>query len=232
VNPTLAFGILLDGSKADLDHGAGDTDIDSLRVAVYGTWGACTGWYSDFLLGYGKHDLETDRDTIFGSVDNSTDADSIQALWTVGYTFASGDLRHGPFGGFEYQHVDSDGFDEEAIEDVPVSVDDYEVDSLRALIGYRVDATYGKFRPYASIAYAHEFGDDDISTTASLGGIFGGASFDVTGPDLSSAVLLSAGTGYSINESLTLDVGYRGEISVGDDGVDSHGGSIGLNWTF
>jgi uncharacterized protein YhjY with autotransporter beta-barrel domain len=234
VNPTLAFGILLDGSKADLDHGAGDTDIDSLRVAVYGTWGACTGWYSDFLVGYGKHDLDTDRSTIFGSVDSSSDADSIQALWTVGYTFASGNLKHGPFGGFEYQRVDADGFEEDGdiIEEIPVSVDDYEVDSLRALIGYRVNTTYGKFRPYASIAYAHEFGDDEISTNASLGGIFDGASFRVTGPDLSSAILLSAGTGFSINESLTLDVGYRGEISVGDDGVDSHGGSIGLNWTF
>jgi len=220
VNPTLAFGILLDGSKSEIDHDGGDTDIESLRAAVYGTWGACTGLYSDFLLGYGNHDLD------------GSDADSIQAMWTVGYTFASGDLKHGPFGGFEYQHVDSDGFDQEVVEGLPVSVDDYEVDSLRALIGYRVNATYGKFRPYATIAYAHEFGDDDVSTTASLGGIFGGAAFDVTGPDLSSAVLLSVGTGYSINESLTLDVGYRGEISVGDDGVDSHGGSIGLNWTF
>jgi outer membrane autotransporter protein len=230
VNPTLAFGILLDGSRSDLDHDGGDTEIDSLRVAVYGTWGACTGWYSDFLLGYGKHDLDTDSETVLGSFDSSTDADSIQALWTVGYTFASGDLKHGPFGGFEYQRVDADAFEIEG--DVPVSVDDYEIDSLRALIGYRVNTTYGKFRPYASIAYAHEFGDDENSTSASLGGVFEGAAFDVEGLGLSSAILLTAGTGYSINESLTLDVGYRGEISVGDDGVDSHGGSIGLNWTF
>ena len=233
VNPTLAFGILLDGSKADIDNGSGDTNIDSLRVAIYGTWGACTGWYSDFLLGYGKHDLDLDRDTIFGSSSSSSDADSVQALWTVGYTFATNNLKHGPFGGLEYQRVDADGFDDggDVIADVPVSVDDYEVDSLRALIGYRVNATYGKFRPYASIAYAHEFGDDDISATGHLGGIFDGASFKVTGPELSSAILLTAGTGFSINESLTLDVGYRGEISVGD-GVDSHGGTIGLNWTF
>ena len=65
-----------------------------------------------------------------------------------------------------------------------------------------------------------------------LGGIFNNAAFTVYGPELSSAILLTAGTGIVLTDSLMLDVGYRGEISVDGDGVDSHGGSIGLSWSF
>jgi|GEM_PF-854545 len=234
INPTLVVGALLDGSKADIDYGAGGSDIDSLRGAIYGTWGASTGLYSDFLLGYGGHDMELDHASPFGAVLNgSSDATSLQALWTIGYTFGDQKVKHGPFAGFEYQNVDVDGVGGTApVLGVPVAVGGYDVDSLRGLIGYRVNANLGTFRPYASIAYAHEFGDDSIETTGTLGGIFHNAAFTVYGPELSSAILLTAGTGIVLTDSLMLDVGYRGEISVDGDGVDSHGGSIGLSWSF
>jgi outer membrane autotransporter protein len=158
--------------------------------------------------------------------DGSADASSVQALWTMGYSMGNDSFKHGPFAGLEYQNVDVDSFEESG--PLPLSVDSYDVDSLRALIGYRLDATYDKVRPYASIAYAHEFEDDEIDAEAD----FAGNSFSVNGPAQGSAILLTAGVGFSLSERLSMDVGYRGEISVEDEGLDSHGGSIGLNYSF
>jgi outer membrane autotransporter protein len=110
---------------------------------------------------------------------------------------------------------------------LPLSISGYEADSLRGLIGYRVNANYGTFRPYASVAYAHEFEDGENRRSAS----FGGVPFSVVGAAQSSAVLITAGTGIGLTSYLTLDIGYRGEIAI-DDGLTSHGGSIGLNYSF
>ncbi|MFD0892726.1 autotransporter domain-containing protein [Luteolibacter ambystomatis] len=230
VSPSFVLGVLLNGSKSDLDYTGGSSDIDSLRGAIYATLGRSTGWYSDALIGYGSHSIDATR--AFGGVlpgvgGGSLDATSIQALWTVGYTFDAGSFRHGPFVGLEYQNVDVDGFNTGG--GFPIGVGDYSVDSLRGLIGYRIKGNCGTFRPYASVAYAHEFEDGGNSAVAFLPN---GAPFSVVGPDLNSAILLTAGTGISLAPNLVLDVGYRGEISTDSEGLDSHGGSVGLNYNF
>lgn len=228
VAPQLVLGIVLDGSKGNYDGSGTDSDVDSFRGAVYGTWGGALGFYSDFLAGYGTHDLDSNIDpagVLTESVRGSTDANSFQALWTAGYSMGDMRLKHGPFAGFEYQKVDVDGFTQGG--SLPIEVGGFDVDSLRGLIGYRVDANLGMFRPYASLVYAHEFEDGDNDASASL---FGN-SFTVSAAEQSSAVLIGIGTGISLNEQLTLDVGYRGDIAV-DDGLTSHGASLGVNYSF
>jgi len=223
----LVLGLMLDGSTSnDLGSSSGEGSVDSFRIAAYGTWGCSTGLYSDFLIGYGTHDLDRDRIGGINCVsfgNGSTDADSFQALGTIGYNFGDDCLKHGPFAGLEYQKVDVDG-----LNSFPVSVGSYDAESLRGLIGYRVNAHLGTFRPYGSIAYAHEFEDDPITATAR----FGSAPFWVTGSERGSAILLALGTGIGLTDSLTLDVGYRGDIAVDSEGITSHGGSIGLNYNF
>ena len=228
VAPQLVLGVVFDGTKGNFDGQGSDSDVDSLRGAVYGTWGGGLGFYSDFLAGYGSHDLDSDVDAagvLTRKLSSSTDADSLQALWTAGYTMGDSRLKHGPFGGFEYQSVDVDGYTQGG--NLPVQVKGFDVDSLRALIGYRVNANLGTFRPYASAVYAHEFEDGNNTTTAT----FLGNSFKVSGAEQGSAILIGIGTGIAINESLTLDVGYRGDIAV-DDGLTSHGASLGVNYSF
>lgn len=226
--PQFVLGVVLDGSKGSFDGQGFSTDVDSFRGAVYGTWGSSMGLYSDFLVGYGDHSLDSTRvlGGVLGGVGVSdTDATSVQAMWTVGYTMGDDKIKHGPFAGFEYQNVSVDGFTESG--PLPVTVSGYDVDSLRAIVGYRVNANLGTFRPYATVAYAYEFEDGANRATA----IIGGVPFSVSGAEQSSAFLITAGTGISISSSLMLDVGYRGEIATGD-GLTSHGASIGLNYSF
>jgi outer membrane autotransporter protein len=226
VAPSFLLGILLEGSTADYDFSGGGSDVDSFRAAIYGTYGEATGFYADFLVGYGDHDLDSDRTGFLGGVDTDTDAESLQAMLTVGYAMQSGCVKHGPFAGVEYSEVDVDGYTQGGF--LPIAVDGYDVESTRLLIGYRLEAEAGRFTPYASIAYAHELDDDNHSTTGTLPG---GATFGIDGGALDSAILISVGTGISLTESLGMNVGYNGEISTGD-GIDSHGGTIGLNYAF
>ncbi|MFT4177376.1 MAG: autotransporter outer membrane beta-barrel domain-containing protein [Luteolibacter sp.] len=231
VAPQLVLGVLVDASRGDYDYDNGsDSEIDSARILAYGTFGGSTGLYSDFAVGYGHHDLDSKRalgGLLSGaSARSSTEADSWQATATVGYAFGNETFKHGPFGGLEYQNIDVDGYNERGI--LPVRVDGYSVDSLRGLIGYRVDARSGRFTPYASVAYAHEFKDDDIKANGSLAG----APFQVRTSGLGSAILVGLGSGYAVNDALTLNLGYRAEISVEDDGLDSHGLNFGANWKF
>lgn len=222
VSSVFLIGGLIDGSQSDFDT----ADIDSLRFVLYGTYGEAMGLYSDFLAGYGTHNVEQSRNFFGNNLDSDTDADSFQAMLTVGYSMGTDVVKHGPYAGLEYQRVNLDGFDN-GNELFSSSIGDYDADSLRGLIGYRFDATYGAFSPYASIAYAYEFQDGD-SARAQIGGV----EYSVNGPEQDSSVLITAGSRFTLNPNLVLDLGYRGDISVDDDGITSHGASLGLNYSF
>lgn len=232
VTDKLLLGLVLDGSISHSDGDGFDTDIESLRGAIYATWGGATGLYVDALAGYGTHDIDADRELgrmggiLSGDASSSTDAKSLQAMMTVGYAIGDERVKHGPFAGLEYQHVEVDGFTQESI--LPIGFDDFDIDSLRGLIGYRVNAKLSIFRPYASVAYAHEFGGDRANATA----FFDGESFKVSGSERDSSILVTAGTGISLMNSLMLDVGYRGDVSMEDEGLSSHGATAGVNWIF
>ena len=228
ISRNFLIGLLLDGSNADNNYTGGSSEVDSLRAAIYGTYGQSTGIYVDFLAGYGAHDFRlSDTGGILGGSNSDTDAESLQAMLTFGYAMQAGNVKHGPFVGLEYQNVNVNSYTQSGL--IPIAVDGYNVDSLRLLAGYRVEASYGRFAPYASVAYAHEFRDDAISTSATLPG---GATFGVNGSGLGSSILISVGANYALTDNLTLTGGYLGAICVESDGVDSHGASLGLNWAF
>lgn len=229
VTSTLILGALISGSTSDFDYSAGSTDVDSIRLALYGTWGEATGIYSNFSLGYGNHDMSDRRDLggLFGINNSSTDADNVTALATIGYAMKHGAVKHGPYAGFEYQEMDVDDFNVTG-GIIPVAVSGYNVESLRGLIGYRAETTYGRFSPYASIAYAHEFEGDDVVANATIAG----SPFSVTTDGPNSAILLALGTGYTVTDVLSLSIGYRGEVSIESDGLDSHGIMLGADWKF
>lgn len=233
VSPMFVIGGLLDGSRSDFDsRGGGSSEIDSLRAGIYGTFGDAMGLYSDFYAGYGKHDLDEQRfgggiAGLAGTRSNTPDADSLQAMLTLGYTMGSDQVKHGPFAGLEYQSADVDDYSQ-ASGPFDVAVDGYSIESMRGLIGYRVNAAMDAFRPYASAAYAHEFEDDANFTTAR----FGGVPFRASAPQLESSVIVTAGTGYAFTPTLMMTIGYRGDISLDDSGITSHGATLGLSCSF
>jgi outer membrane autotransporter protein len=187
--PNLLMGVVLDGTSG--------SHQDAFKGAIYGTWGESMGVYSDFLAGFGTHNLDSSS-SFYGT--SSPDANEFQALWTFGYTMGDREVKHGPFAGLEYQSVNLDRFNAGLL---PITMDSGNLDSLRGLIGYRVNACYGRFSPYASAAYAHEFKDNHIHAS----GTFDGNAFTVSGDSLCSAILLSLGTTYAFTDRLSMDIG-------------------------
>ncbi|MEX1048799.1 MAG: autotransporter outer membrane beta-barrel domain-containing protein [Akkermansiaceae bacterium] len=230
VDSRFVMGGLIDGSRSDFDFNGGSSDIDSLRFAAYGTFGQAMGFYSDFLVGYGTHDLDQNQTFggVFATSDGfSNDADSFQAMLTAGFAMGTQQFKHGPYAGLEYQRISVDGFS--PLGGVfGLTVDDYRISSLRGLIGYRMDGVVGGFLPYASIAYAHEFRDSPNNASATIGG----TSFRVTGPELRSSVLVTAGAGFAFTENLMMDIGYRGDIRAESTGLSSHGATVGLTFNY
>ncbi len=61
---------------------------------------------------------------------------------------------------------------------------------------------------------------------------FGGVPFQVNAPQLESSVIVTAGTGYAFTPNLMMNIGYRGDISLEDSGITSHGATLGFSYSF
>lgn len=225
------LGLVAEGSQSDMD---GDynlgSEVESYRFAAYANWGSATGWFVDALLGYNTHSVDQSRSTFMAlaaTESASYDADGWQGLINAGYAFETSAGTFSPYLGLEWQQLSVDSFDTED-GPLPISVGGYDVDSFRALAGVRWEADLtASVKGYASATYAFEFEDDAADTTVE----FGGGSYRASGMELGDAVLLSAGIRWGVATCTTLDVGYRGEFAM-DDGVDSNGANIGLNYSF
>lgn len=218
------LGILAEGAQTDWSgDDAFGSDVESYRFAVYANWGAATGWFVDALVGYNMHNVDQNR---FASDSSSFDADGWQGLVNIGYAIDTGSGTFSPFIGIEWQQLSMDEFDTDG--PIPLSIDGYDIESLRALAGVRWEQKFSStMTGYASAAYAFELEDGAATTTVG----FGGGSYTAAGLEQGDAVLVSAGLRWTMGSCTTIDIGYSGEFAM-DDGVDSNGANIGVNFSF
>ena len=226
------LGLVAQGAYSEWDGGSGtDSSIDTYRLAAYANWGAATGWFVDALVGYNGSSVDQSRNILLGNVSSnqsgSYDADGWQGLLTVGNTIATTSAGNfAPFIGVEMQSFSTDSFT--ASGPLPVDVGSMDIDSIRGLVGVKWDMQVAQnLKTYASVAYAYEFEDDASDTKVS----FGGGSYKAYGAEPGDAILVSAGLRWNVVTCTTIDFGYRGEFAT-DDGVDSHGVNVGVNYSF
>ncbi len=226
------LGLVAQGAYSDWNGGNGnDSSIDTYRIAAYANWGAATGWFVDALIGYNSSSVDQSRDILMGNLlanqSGSYDADGWQGLLTVGNTIATTSAGNfAPFIGVEMQSLSADSF--EASGPLPVEVGSIDIDSIRGLVGVKWDMQVAEnFKTYASVAYAYEFEDNAPDTKVR----FGGGSYKAYGAEPGDAILVSAGLRWNVVTCTTIDLGYRGEFST-NDGVDSNGVNLGVNYSF
>jgi len=232
VNDTFYLGIMGQLGRTDLDEGSyTEVETDSSYFGLYGTYDNPSGYYLDFLLAYGDHDIDTQRFVYPGSTSASYGADGFTGMIGGGYMMGDqGVWRWGPVASLEYQSMDIDSFSESGL--LGLSVNSRDVDSLRTLLGIKAEYTGGRFDWYGAVRWAHDFsGDDDRDITAGFAGIGGG--FTTSAYDRAEdALILNLGVNSNITESFSVGLGYFGEISLDDNGVDSHGGFLEAAFSF
>ena len=232
VNDSFYLGVVGQLGRTDYDEGRyTELDIDSSYFGLYGTYDNANGYYLDFLLAYSDHDIDTQRYVYPGSTSASYGADGFTGMLGGGYMMSNqGVWSWGPVASVEYQSLDIDSFSESGL--LGLNANSRDVDSLRSLLGIKAEYTSGRFDWDGAVRWAHDFsGDDDRDITAGFGGIGGG--FRTSAYDRAEdAVILNLGVSTNLTESFSVGLSYFGEISLDDNGVDSHGGALEARFSF
>lgn len=161
----------------DLDDNAGDGDIDSGMVSVYGEYQGDHA-YLDAVLTYGRIDYGNTRNLRIGDIRRTARSDHDGTLWSAylegGHPIYRDQWQIEPFLSLQYTHLDEDSFQESGAGDVNLDIDDDKTEALVSQTGIRAAHTIsrksGRLITDAGLAWVHDFDIDDRVITASYSG--------------------------------------------------------------
>ena len=114
------------------------------------------------------------------------DGDQFNFRLGAGYDIQADNFIVTPGAYVTYSRIEQDSYTETGAGGASLAVQDQEVDrgqvGLDLTIAYPVQIQEGLLKPRFSAGYAHEIGDENVSSTQSFTG--GGAAFTTTGADL------------------------------------------------
>ena len=190
------------------------------------------GQYRFDLVGtYGHLNYDIDRVVPLGIATfaalGETSGSNVSLAATAGYDLKWGPLTHGPYVGLTLQRVHIDGFTEASTGPVALSFADQTRNSVVGALGYRLNWDLGTFKPFANVAWKHEFASDDRSVTASLTTTTA-PSFSLpavtVGRDWAAA---TAGTLVDLGNGVTAHGSVTG--TLGQHNVVKYGAQVGLS---
>ncbi len=194
----LIFGLAVNYQKtdADIDHNAGDTDVDGYGVSLYGTF-----YYGQFYINgigtIGWSDYDTTRKvnyvvekalndptgpgntTVNQKFDGDTDADEYGFSFGTGYDFFHKGFNFGPYGRLNYYKIEIDNYTEDLSNSndnpgfgLALKIDDLDIKSLSTNLGARADYAFttgiGVLTPYVRFDWQHEFENDTSAIRGSF----------------------------------------------------------------
>jgi outer membrane autotransporter protein len=225
VRDGLLAGVAFGFTRSNVDVAAGGTDIDSYQLAAYGR----KQWennYLDATLGIGHHRADSTRQVQFNGFSEVARADyntdGVGLSLEAGRHYAlSASNRVTPFAGLEYGHFRQGGYKETGAGDANLTVDDSNMDSLRSVLGARMnnvltgsegrqlDTTLG-------LSWAHEFLDREASLNPAFN-VNSNVPFNINGPETDrDRVLATVGASARLSKTAQLDLDYNGEFAESD----------------
>jgi outer membrane autotransporter protein len=184
-------------TDADLDHDAGDTDVDGYGVSLYGTY-----YYGQFYFNgigtIGRSDYDSTRKVNYAvnkalndksggppitrvnqKFDGDTDADEYGFSFGTGYDFFHKGFDFGPYGRLNYHKTEIDDYKENQVGNnidpgfgLALKIDDQNIKSLSTNLGARASYAFttgiGVVTPYARFDWQHEFENDTSAIRGSF----------------------------------------------------------------
>jgi outer membrane autotransporter protein len=225
--------------RSDANTFGGDLEVDSFQGAVYAGREFNDGIYMNAAVGVGYHDTDAERTVSVGTLSGQASADYDALTAGVGVEVGRAfeltpQTTLTPYAGIEYTHTNREGFTESGAGVMNLSVNDEDHNSLRTTLGFRVseEITTGsnmRIKPYAYVAYVREHLDTEATMEAGFSGV-PSSTFRIEGTDLDrDRAQVGAGISGQVNERLSFNLGYTGEIAGSDD---HHGFSATVGYTW
>lgn len=216
VNPTFSLG--------------GGYKQDTIAVSLYAGY-RNADWWGDVIgtaawLGY-----DTNRTVPIGITtqtnNGSTNGDDLSLAAEIGYDFHSGFVTHGPVAGLILQQARVNGFTESG-SFTSLSFGEQIRNSEVGVLGYQVRFDWGKWHPFAQVAWDHEFDPLDRMVTASL------TTIAAPSYSLPAVVLGRDWATATVGTQVTLTSAWSGLASftaqLGQNHATVFGGLVGLNY--
>ena len=229
VRSDLLAGVAFGYTRSDVDMHAGGSDIDSYQLAVYGRQQG-DNTYLDATLGLGHHRINSARAVQFTGFSGTARADyrihELGLSLEAGRYYALSDThRLTPFAGLQYGHYRQNGFSESGAGDANLRFDDARMDSLRSVVGARINSVLRssggmRFDTTAGLAWVHEHLDSEASLNPAFA-VNGNVPFTVDGPAADrDRAQASLGVSAQLSKRTQLDLAYHGEFA---DSEQQHG---------
>ena len=218
--------------KASFGLGFGGFTQDEFSGSIYLAHIAGPIWF-DLIASYGGLHYNVGRTVPVGiTVQNNTATTSgtdLSLAGETGYNFMAGAFTHGPVVGMTLQQVRIDGFTESG-SFTSLGFESQTRDSAIGAVGYQVSFDAGQWRPFARVAWDHEFVSGDRTVTASLTTTSAPSYFMpavVTGSDWGTATV---GTTLKMANNVTGLIAFTS--TVARDSITTYGGQLGVNVAF
>ena len=210
----------------------GGFNQDEGMFSLYGAY-RNSQWWANVIASAGWLNFSTNRPVPIGLTvqpnNGSTNGTDLSIAGEGGPEFHAGPFAHGPVAGFIVQQARINGFTETG-SFTSLSFGNQTLNSDVGLLGYQVNADWGRWHPFAQVEWDHDFAPQNGVVNASLTTIVApGFSLPaiVVGRDWATATV---GTEVRFSSSVSGLASFCAQ--VGQSNVANYGGILGLNYAF
>lgn len=220
LTPDAAVGVMAGYGHTETDYqsSTSDTDTETARIGLYGTWSGIESSWLNATAGAAYHWYDSEREALGGTASGETEGAELNALIEAGRDFRFGRLTLTPSAGLDYLWLRTEGFTETGSL-APLAVNDQTGESLRSELALTASWRFeqGKttvWSPFVRAGWQHEFLDTYGAVDARLAS-GAGTLFSVKGTEYDrDSAILGAGVQARLSATLDVSLSYSGELNT------------------